>query len=108
MSTAPQNNLGEEIRAALVQGLEGIAAKLATSVYSPRIKLLSVEAVEEITGMSGRTIDRMIADGKFPRPMKDMGKRTWRESTILAWMEAHDPDAHTDWAKKSAGEGSQG
>ena len=46
MSMIPQSNLGEEVRDALRMALEQITDKLRTSVYSPRIKLLSAAQVE--------------------------------------------------------------
>lgn len=104
MSILPQNNLAEELRRDTREVIEGVAALLAGKVYSPRIKLLSIAQVCEATGLAPRTIHGKVKDGTFPRPLDGLGKNLWRESTLIAWMNARDPDAERDWSKRAKGE----
>lgn len=90
--------IGEDVKRATADTLERVAQILAGRVYSPRIKLLEIDHVTEATGLSERTIYRKVAEGTFPRPMKDMGRNVWREATLIAWMESRDPDHGKDWA----------
>lgn len=43
--------------------------------------------VENMVGLSRSTIYAMIAEGRFPKPVK-LGKRAvgWRESDVNAWL----------------------
>jgi len=44
-------------------------------------------AVEEITGLSRSTIYALIAEGKFPRPVKlSVRAVAWPESAVAAWL----------------------
>ena len=51
--------------------------------------LLRLSAVLKITGLARSTIYRMIAEHRFPAPVK-IGKRAvaWREEDVLQWSEA--------------------
>jgi len=44
--------------------------------------------VQKITGLSRATLELMLRDGEFPRPVK-IGKRAigWRQSDLEAWIE---------------------
>lgn len=49
-------------------------------------------------GLSSSTMYAMIAEGKFPKPMR-LGKRAvgWKENDLDAWLESlqpHDGDRH--------------
>jgi prophage regulatory protein len=50
-------------------------------------RVLRIPEVIDLVGLSVSTIYAMIADGRFPRPIK-LGKRAvgWKESTIDAWL----------------------
>lgn len=54
----------------------------------PAERLLGLDDLAEIMGLSRRTVERMRAAGELPRPMI-VGKRTarWKRSTIDAWVE---------------------
>lgn len=45
-------------------------------------------SVKTLTGLSRSSIYRLIADGKFPKPIK-LGERAsgWQASTIHKWIE---------------------
>ncbi len=102
--TVPTINLGEEVSRATQAVLENVVTQLSGRVYSPRIKLLGINQVCEATGLGERTIYTLISSGKFPRPLSDLGKNCWRESTLIAWMDAHDPDGRRDWTAGTAEE----
>jgi hypothetical protein len=63
-------SLPAEQRRAVVDALEAVVGRLAGRVYSPRIKLLSVDQVCEATGLGQSTIYRMIENDLFPKPQK--------------------------------------
>lgn len=46
-------------------------------------------SVKTLTGLSRSTIYRLIADGKFPKPIK-LGERAsgWRQSELEVWLES--------------------
>lgn len=90
-STTIANVSGEHNRAA-AELLEQLARLITRRVYSPRIKLLGIDQVCEATGLAQRTIYSLMADGKFPKPQQNLGKNMWRESAIIAWMDANDPN----------------
>jgi predicted DNA-binding transcriptional regulator AlpA len=42
----------------------------------------------EATGIPRRTLEREIASGRFPKPIKRVGRRPfWRPSDVIAWAE---------------------
>ena len=51
-------------------------------------KHLRRPAVETLTGLSRSTLYAMMAEGRFPRPIK-LGERAvgWSETEISAWLE---------------------
>jgi prophage regulatory protein len=50
-------------------------------------RFLTATAVAEMTSLSRATIDRKVAAGDFPRPIKISSRRkAWPESVISAWM----------------------
>jgi len=52
-------------------------------------RFLRRAAVESATGLPRSTIYDMIADGRFPKPVKIGPKvAAWRESEIIAWQQA--------------------
>lgn len=53
------------------------------------IKLLSPRQVEDATSLSRSTIDRMVAEGRFPRPHRiTPGRLAYRADEIAEWLEA--------------------
>ena len=55
----------------------------------PRKKVLGAAEVYEKTGLSRRTVYRLLQAGQFPAPFSLPGlrKRVWLESTIDAWID---------------------
>lgn len=53
--------------------------------------VLSMKEVVERLGMSRSTVNRMVEEGTFPRPMK-LGARKigWRAATISEWLEGRE------------------
>lgn len=92
MTQLQQSNLSESTSELLRSVVAQLADTLSRRTFSPRIKLLDLKTVCEATTLSAATIERMIADGKFPKPQDGIGKRMWRESTIIAWMDRNDPN----------------
>ncbi|WP_044043722.1 helix-turn-helix transcriptional regulator [Octadecabacter antarcticus] len=52
-------------------------------------QLLKRRVVEEMTGFSRTTIYRLMAEGRFPRPLRT-GENSvrWRMSDLQKWMDA--------------------
>lgn len=92
MATTLPDNLAEALQAAIVDAVAQLHAKLSGGVISPRLKMLTIEQVEEATGLGHSTIYKMIADGKFPKPQQNVGKNLWRERTLIDWAEKNDPN----------------
>lgn len=92
MSTTFPENLAEELKRATTQVVEQLADRLAGRTFSPRIKFLSIEQVEAATGLGKSTIYKMVGQGKFPQPQANLGKNLWRESALIAWADANDPN----------------
>lgn len=86
------DNLAPERKRELAAMADALAGALAGRVYSPRLKLLSIEQVCEATGLGKSTIYQMVEAGTFPKPQMNLGKNRWRESALIAWMDANDPN----------------
>ena len=97
MSTATQENLGEEQARAMRSMVESLATLQSGRVYSPRIKMLSVDQVTEAVGVAPSTIYQLIEQGEFPKPYKIGRKNSWRESQIIAWLDRQDPNRGAEW-----------
>lgn len=56
---------------------------------SGEIKLLRKPAVLSRTGLSDSTLYRLMAAGRFPRPVKLAGTRlvAWRSDDVSRWIE---------------------
>lgn len=93
-TTLPDTKLADELKSATTQIVEHLANKLAGRTFSPRIKLLTIDDVVEATRLGASTIDEMVRAGKFPKPQSNVGKRLWREATLIAWCDANDPNKH--------------
>jgi len=54
-------------------------------------KIIRRPKVEELTGLSGRTIDRREAVGQFPRRVR-LGANSigWYENEVLEWVAARE------------------
>lgn len=51
--------------------------------------LLKVQTVEAITGLNAVTVRRLVASGKFPRPVNVAERCTrWRAGQVTAWLRA--------------------
>lgn len=48
--------------------------------------LLDRRGIEEITRLSGRTIQRLILCGSLPRPFKVGGQNRWSRRAIMDWV----------------------
>lgn len=52
-----------------------------------RERLIDIREVEHTTSLSEQTINRRVASGEFPRPIKLSPKRiAWVESEVQAWI----------------------
>ncbi len=49
---------------------------------------LSVHEVAELLGISGDTVERRVAEGRFPRPLPLGRRRRWSASVVRAWLES--------------------
>ncbi len=58
--------------------------------------LLSADELAEVLDIGVRTLWRMDACGKLPRPVSIGRLRKWRRREIEAWVEAGCPD-RADW-----------
>lgn len=84
--------IGQEIKSITAEILLQLAKLLQDHVYSPRIKLLNIQQVCEATGLKRSTIYEMVKRGTFPLPQQNLGKNLWRESALITWAEANDPN----------------
>jgi prophage regulatory protein len=50
-------------------------------------RFLRIKEVVDRVGFKARTVYRRIADGAFPKPVKDGGCSLWPESEITAYQE---------------------
>lgn len=91
-NTPPQASLSEIRAQATIEAVERLAQLLAGRVFSPRITLLSIKQVCEVTRLGRSTIYDMVRVGTFPEPQRALGKNLWRESTLIAWCERNDPN----------------
>lgn len=87
MSTAPQSTLSEEVRQAVRETLGEVLDGMSGKVYSPRIKLLTIEQVCEVTGLAQSTIYQLVESEDFPKPVKIGRKNFWRESSLIAYLD---------------------
>lgn len=56
-------------------------------------RVLREPVVEGVTGLSASTIDREVAAGRFPAPIRLTPRaKGWLESEIDAWLEARVAD----------------
>lgn len=56
-------------------------------------KFMRMPAVKEATGLSDSSIWALVAEGKFPKPVPLVGRRTaWIESEIAEWQRARIAD----------------
>lgn len=54
-------------------------------------KIFRRPAVQDLTGLSRSTLYQMIAEGRFPAPVR-LGSRAvgWREADLKAWLESRE------------------
>jgi len=54
----------------------------------PRDRLVRLPEVEGMTGCKKSTIYQMIAEGRFPRPVRLSARHVaWPESAVLTWVQ---------------------
>lgn len=54
----------------------------------PRDRLVRLPEVEGMTGCKKSTIYQMIADGRFPKPLRLTGRMVaWPETAVLQWVQ---------------------
>jgi len=54
----------------------------------PRDRLIRLPIVEENTGCKKSTIYQMIADGRFPKPVRLSARHVaWSETAVLQWVQ---------------------
>lgn len=86
------NAISDERTRSVVDIVERLLSILRGRTISPRLKLLDIDAVSEATTLGKSTIDRMVREGDFPQPQRRLGKRLWRESRLISWMDQNDPN----------------
>jgi predicted DNA-binding transcriptional regulator AlpA len=84
--------LSDDLAAAAAVVVERLLARLLGRTYSPRIKLLTINQVAEVTTLGESTIYKLVAAGLFPKPQLKLGKNVWRESRLIEWVEKNDPN----------------
>jgi prophage regulatory protein len=70
----------------------------------PHHGVLAIDAhgLAEILGLSLRSVRRLDASGKLPKPLRIGGAVRWRLSEITAWMDAGCPD-RAEWERTKGG-----
>lgn len=64
------------------------AIERAGTAPSPGRLLWGWPEVIDATGIPRRTLERELSAGRFPRPVKRVGRRPyWRPSDVAAWAE---------------------
>ena len=54
----------------------------------PRDRLVRLPEVEGMTGCKKSTIYQLIADGRFPKPLRLTGRMVaWPETAVLQWVQ---------------------
>ena len=77
---------GNKTEAALVFVIATIAVGRTAKIsfQSPRSKLVNKGEVARFFGVSKRTVDVWVADGKLPKPRRRFGLRKWEYEKIRA------------------------
>jgi predicted DNA-binding transcriptional regulator AlpA len=91
-SRAIPPSLHDEVALAAAAVVDRVLSQLLGRIISPRIKLLDLHQVCEAMRMGRSTILQMVERGKFPKPQRNLGKHLWRESALIAWLDANDPN----------------
>lgn len=76
-----------EFRSAVRDEFEGVAAHLIASTVPRRPRLLCIDGVANHFGVSKRTVERLIADGRL-RPVWVGGQRRFTAEAIAAFERA--------------------
>ena len=69
--------------------------------------LVGVPKLEKLTAISKRTIFRLNASGKLPRPIRIGGAIRWRLSDIHEWIRLSCPNRRDFEARMDADRGSE-
>ena len=61
---------------------------MMTQVPNTDAVIMGFKGAKDKVGLSRWTITRLVAEGKFPKPIKlSSMRRGWRESVIDAWLD---------------------
>jgi excisionase family DNA binding protein len=60
---------------------------------TPETLTIPLAGVAAMLGISMRTLERMIAIGDFPRPIRVGKQRMYRRSSVERWLEAAEAEA---------------
>ena len=61
-------------------------------------RLMRLEEVLHLCGISKSTLNDLIAIGEFPKPVRISARAVgWRAWEVLAWLKARPPAAETGW-----------
>ena len=69
-------------------------------------RIVRLDELTQMLGLSKSTIWRRIRQGEFPAPFLLGGERAravgWRESAVLAWLDAHETasESHSDTSQE--------
>jgi predicted DNA-binding transcriptional regulator AlpA len=88
MSAVAQGTISEEASAATADLLVRLAEMVSARAFSPRIKLLNKAQLADALGIGESTIDEMVSKGELPKPIPLGRRKGWRESTLIAWLDA--------------------
>ena len=50
--------------------------------------LITKGQAAELVGISTRTLDRLVATGRFPPPIRLGGSRRWNRRALVRWIDA--------------------
>jgi predicted DNA-binding transcriptional regulator AlpA len=64
---------------------------------SEKMRLITAEQVQRATSLDARTIDRLVAAGQFPRPLRlSPRRRAWRALQVRQWIAQQQPPPDTE------------
>lgn len=84
--------LANDVTSTAAAMVERVLTELTGHIYSPRIRLLTIDQVSEATNIGKSTIYKLMDEGRFPKPQRELGKNLWRESALIAWADHNDPN----------------
>ena len=86
LGIAISGDTGNTAEAALVFAIATLAVGRTAKIsfHSPRSKFVNKGEVARLFGVSKRTVDAWVADGKLPKPRRRFGLRRWEYEKIRA------------------------